>query len=485
MSARSDRWLAAVAARVVADRPDLADEAVALLGVDPTDDDPLAGATIGRIGAAYEAMLAAGDPASRKAAGQYFTPDDAAAFMASHAHDMPGGVWLDPCCGVGNLSWHLAATRPDPATFLAEDLVLMDRDPVALITAVVLLAARFGDADSLSGLARRAVCRDATSPEPWPDHDLVIANPPYGRSDRPGHLVTGPTGELYAHFLERIAAADGFVAVTPSSWLSAARLAPVRQVMAPLGGRVYAFDNMPDTFFRGPKYGSTNTNKVNSVRAAVTVHTPGDTDWRITPALCWAAASRERMFAGAADLLADRRVGPGGRWVRVHPDLAGAWDELAATDRTLADLLVTGPTPHRLTVATTPRYYVSAAVRDLDRSSREVLYFATTADRDVALLVLNSSAPLLWWRGLDGGLGLSRALLTSVPVPEVDPDTDLVDRLIDGEDDHLVTKVNAGRVSENVKRPASLVSELDALVFSGDHDFSVLSASDLFPLAAS
>lgn len=485
MISSPETWRQAVAARVVTARPDLTDAALALLGIEEVSQEEISrnrldGLTIGQVGALYERMLAEADAGSRKAAGQYFTPDDAARFMVERVSDFPPGLWLDPCCGVGNLSWHLTAAQGDPAGFLADHLVLMDRDRLALDTATVLLAAEFGDTDTLDALAGRAVCRDALSPEPWPEHDFVIANPPYGRSERPAHLATGPTGELYAHFLERIADADGFVAVTPSSWLCAARLAPVRDLLDPLGGQVYAFENMPDTLFRGPKFGSVNTNKVNSVRAAVTVRPPGATSWEVGPALCWTVASRERMFAGAPALLSERRVGPGGVWVRVHPDLAGAWDDLAAADCTVADLLADGPTAHRLTVATTPRYYISAAVGPLDRSSKEELYFDTPEDLDRALVLLNSSAPLLWWRGLDGGLGLSRALLTSVPVPEFVVDPDLVAELISTETASLVFKKNAGKISENVKRPQALVDRADEDVFGSGYDFSVLRAPDLF-----
>ncbi|MBC3179870.1 N-6 DNA methylase [Corynebacterium lujinxingii] len=56
----------------------------------------LADLSIGEISVCYEALLASLDPASRRSSGQYFTPDDAAEFMASRAKDFGEGVWMDP-----------------------------------------------------------------------------------------------------------------------------------------------------------------------------------------------------------------------------------------------------------------------------------------------------------------------------------------------------------------------------------------------------
>src|SRR5690625_1681920 len=118
------QWLAAISRRTTAQRPDLREPLMDLLGVEPAGEDVLAGLTIGEIGLCYEALLASLDRGRRRDSGQYFTPDDAAAFMTAHASDFPTGHWLDPCSGVGNLSWHLAAGRTDPASFVREHLTL-------------------------------------------------------------------------------------------------------------------------------------------------------------------------------------------------------------------------------------------------------------------------------------------------------------------------------------------------------------------------
>jgi predicted RNA methylase len=486
-------WFAAVSRLVTGMRPDLAAQLSAHLGAEPSDENPLDGLSIGDIGVVYEALLALTDHRDRREKGQYFTPDDVAAFLAGEAAKFPAGRWLDPCCGVGNLAFHLAAVLPDPAAFVAERLSLVDLDAAALRTAIALLVANFaadGDLDALPALAARSRSHDFLTLRDLPAHDYVIVNPPYARTaqlaDR--RWATARAGELYAYFLERVAKARGFVAITPASHLGGAKYAPVRDILWSLpGGEVIVFDNVPDTCFRGFKYGSTNTSTTNFVRAAITVSSPAHEGWTITPILRWAVRSRVRMFHGARTKLVPLRRAPGGEWAKVMPGTEGVWDLLvdpAAT--TLRDLVSAEPTEYVLEIAATPRYYVSATKRSLDRGSKHVLWFRTQADLDRAYLVLNSSLPYWWWRCLDGGVTLQARTLLSLPLPApVTPSADLLARLEASEASDLVTKLNAGRENENVRRPRSLVDEIDTLLLAGiAYDFTDVYASDLFAIDA-
>ncbi|EEJ53603.1 hypothetical protein HMPREF0577_1415, partial [Mobiluncus mulieris ATCC 35243] len=141
-------WLRAVAARTTRQRPDLASDLLEILGTEPqdigsldaeplgdeppggelldigvtppgaaqlgakslgakslrdkvsgaeplgsevsgADTNPLEGLSIGEIAVCYEALLATLDSRRRRSAGQFFTPDDAAAFMAAQSRDFP------------------------------------------------------------------------------------------------------------------------------------------------------------------------------------------------------------------------------------------------------------------------------------------------------------------------------------------------------------------------------------------------------------
>lgn len=472
-TAAQSAWLSAVHAHVIAQKPGLAPVLSEILGVEPTSADLFADLAIGEIGVCYEALLAHIDSDSRRDRGQFFTPDDAAHFMAERAATFPEGVWLDPCCGVGSLAWHLASVQDDPADFVAKRLVLMDKDRVALLSAIALIAGEFiadGDEDAVRHLyAVSQPPRDALTKKPLPAHDFVIVNPPYARATAPACIErTVPCQDLFAYFMERVALSSrGFVAVTPASYLSAPKFEPMRAVLdeAMSGGDVYVFDNVPDTLFRGYKYGSNNTSKTNFVRAAITVCSPTYDSWRVTPILRWKAVSRSRMFENASTFLAPRQTGPTGEWAKLMPGVETAWTRLLREPRRLRDLLSKRETPWRLDVGTTPRYYISASTRPLDRGSKAELYFPSRESRDLALLVLNSSLPYLMWRALDGGVTLPKRVLLAVPIPDLPGDhSDLVERLIDSCESNVVTKLNAGRDNENVHHSESLVRALDELV---------------------
>ena len=107
------------------------------------DRDLLEGLSIGEVSVLYEYSHAREDADARKSNGQFFTPDDVADFMASYARKFPQGRWLDPCSGIGNLSWHLIAQQDDPEEFLRTQVVLSDKDDLALLIARTLLTAAF------------------------------------------------------------------------------------------------------------------------------------------------------------------------------------------------------------------------------------------------------------------------------------------------------------------------------------------------------
>lgn len=483
------QWLAAVAKLVAAMRPDLAEQFVEHLGVEPSTANPLANLSMGEIGVVYEALVALSDHRSRREKGQYFTPDDVAKFMAAQAARFPDGDWLDPCCGVGNLSFHLAHAMTDPAQFVANRLTLIDMDAVALKTAAALLVANFAaqnDVEALPALLARSQVRNFLSTAPLPAHSFTIVNPPYARTTRIDRFKTADAGELYAYFLERVATSSkGFIAITPAAHLGGAKYASLRAILGELpGGEVLVFDNVPDTCFRGYKYGSTNTSKTNFVRAAITVSSPSDENWKVTPILRWAARSRAKMWSRARSLLVPLRFAPGGEWAKVMPKTETVWDALATSPTRLKDLVTRERTPYELHVASTPRYYTSATKRDLDRGSKHVLYFKTRAEMDRAYVLLNSSLPYWWWRCIDGGITLPLRTLLSTPIPSrLKATKSLVQQLEESEESGVVTKLNAGRQNENVRRPRELVDVIDRSLLVGvDFDFTQVYASDMFAL---
>ncbi|HHT40875.1 MAG TPA: N-6 DNA methylase [Actinomyces sp.] len=468
----------AVAARAFNARPDLNIAIGDIISVEPSEQNPLENLSIGEIGVCYEAVKALQDSGVRRQDGQYFTPDDAARFMAEQSLTFPPGRWVDPCCGVGNLAWHLTEMQSNPEEFVKNQLVLNDKDKVALKTAVVLLGAQFlalSDQDGMREMMRSATADDFLDSGKTLEGDYVIVNPPYGRTEERGGFDTAKTKENFSYFMEKITKQfGGFISVTPASYVSAPKFKTLRQLIDRhnAGGDVYVFDNVPDTLFRGYKFGSSNTSKTNFVRAAITVTDPSRADWRITPIVRWKSKSRTIMFREVGNLLSKRMIGPDGSWAKIPPGFESVWEALMKEGVILQDLLVKGTTEYSLNVALTPRYYISATFRDLERRSKKVLYFANEEDRDRAAIVLNSSLPYIWWRALDGGVTLPLRVLLSTPIPSrVDASDEIIEWLRVDEEESLVTKLNAGIVNENVKRPQGLVDMLNQIAIPHAREF--------------
>ena len=516
-------WKRALAGALSSKRPDLARQLIGHLGVDPSEMSPLADMSVGELGVVYEALLALSDPTSRRRDGQYFTPDDVAKFMVAEAGHFPAGTWLDPCCGIGNLSWHLAASQDDPSTFVERRLSLVDLDEVALASAEAILTASFaarGNHGVLPALVARSQEGDFLSAQITVTADYVIMNPPYGRTKRQDGYATARAGDLYAYFMEKVSdSTKGFVSVTPASYLGGLRYAPLRNILSTRSGRIYVFDNVPDTIFRGYKYGSANTSTTNFVRACITVVDPqvvgsvsglipqsaDISGWLITPIIRWTRANRKAMWEGLRGFLIPLRRAPGGEWAKLMPGTEAVWDALCGSEvlaqpgsedsdanaRCLADLLVVGSPEdgeslYRLWVASTPRYYVSASRKPLQRSSCHVLTFQSGEAMNQAYLLLNSSLAYWWWRCVDGGITLQKRTLASLPLPSLLEDVstgrpDLLAELERSDRSDIRLKLNAGRINENVKRPRDLVEEIDRSLLAGlDYDFTWVFVPDLF-----
>lgn len=449
------------------------------------EEDFLEGLSVGQVSILYEFSLARIDKASRKASGQYFTPDDVAAFLAHQTRLFPDtGVWLDPCAGVGNLSHALVARQGDPEDFLANRLYLVDRDPIALQVARGLLFLHHfeSDTDLLAKLDERIIARDFLSSEKPPSFDYAILNPPYARTSLDDSLTSAKSRDLYSYFLERVTRlGNGLVAITPQSFTHGAKFSGLRKVLLDNfpSLRFYCFDNVPDSIFHGVKFGSTNTNMANSVRACVTVARKEETERQITPLLRWTTSQREAMFHQVESKLTSAPLTVK-MFPKVFPGLETLYEKVHGDDyRTLETVLSDTPTNWTLTVPSTPRYFIPAVIRDLSRTSYHTLYFPSEDTRTRYYPFLNSSLLYWWWRMFDGGMSLSRETLFSVPVPTILPaNPGLVTKLLASEQENLVVKKNAGKKIENVKHPIPLLEELNTHYFGMELSQRLLAVHD-------
>lgn len=432
------------------------------------EQDMLKGLSVGQVSVLYEFSLSYVSAEDRKNSGQYFTPDDVAQMMARQSLSFDSGVWLDPCSGVGNLSYWLVHTQSDPLFFLKNKMLLSDRDPLALFIARALLALSFPTQEGLFfEIEGNFIVRDFLDDEVV-EHDYIIMNPPYVTlTTKDTRFDTADALNLFAWFMERaIKTSRGFVSITPQGFTNGKKFESLRAMMKDSGKGfdIMCFDNVPDAIFRGIKFGSTNTNQSNSTRAAVTVF-GASSERRITRMLRWTATQRAEMLSKAPDFLGRMTEAP------IFPKASEGTQGLlkqCLDQPTLQTLLVKRQTPHSLTVATTPRYYTSAVRRPLQRTSARKLYFSSEDDLNRVYPYLNSSFLFWWWMVDDGELTLSQRTLWNLPLlPVIDKlgSDNFISDLKKSERDNVTIKMNAGRANENVKHSMSLVSLLNQHYF--------------------
>jgi tRNA1(Val) A37 N6-methylase TrmN6 len=439
--------------------------------------------SIGEIGVLYEYSVTTMNSELRKSNGQFFTPDDVALFMANFSKKFPSGKWLDPCSGIGNLSWHLVAIQDEPEQFLVENLVLSDRDKLALLIARTLLTISFQDKErnlfhkvaenfiefdflSVSSNEKFLNFDAINSLEKIPKHDFVIVNPPYLATEMDARFETAKSRDLYAYFMENIIkTSKGFISVTPQSFTNAGKFVDLRRLMLKNYNRVsiFNFDNVPANIFRGVKFGSKNSNTANSIRAAITIAQPGKGDWQITSLLRWRSHERTDLF-----LLAPNHLSSVGFTDEFFPKVSKKYEQMYVDSIAfprLGERISRTPTKFSLFVPSSPRYFISALKSPVKRASQHEIFFVTARDRDIAYLLMNSSFMYWWWRVRDGGMTLSQETINSLPIPPFEIDKSLIAALAKSEKVSKVYKQNAGSAQENVKHPLSLVADLNDLIF--------------------
>nr|CRZ19172.1 DNA methyltransferase M.AluBI [Cellulosimicrobium cellulans] len=433
--------------------------------------------SIGEVSVLYEYTHAIADADARKTNGQFFTPDDVASFMAGFADRFPRGRWLDPCAGIGNLSWHLIASQEDPEEFLLERMLLSDTDELALLVARALLTAAFQrrHLNLFHEIEENFVVFDFLSVSDSgtskigalaaiPSHDFVIVNPPYlATKGRDSRFETAESSDLYAYFLENvIKTSRGFISVTPQSFTNAKKFMGLRSLLLRSYSNleILCFDNIPGNLFRGVKFGSRNSNTANSIRAAITVALPQPGVPSITSLMRWKGTERQRLFAEVERFKSHVPL-----TAEFFPKVSTVFEDLyrwTVELPRLGSLCQRTETEFPLHVPSAPRYFIPALKSPVARSSQRTLYFPNSAARDRAYLLINSSLMYWWWRVRDGGMTLSQETLLSMPLPDFAVRDDLVTRLELSEETNKVYKLNAGVSQENVKHSPELIADLNA-----------------------
>ena len=440
------------------------------------------GLTIGEISVLYEYSVALINSKSRKSNGQFFTPDDVAKFMAKFSKDFGAGIWLDPCSGIGNLSWHLINSQSDPEKFLENNLILSDKDELALLIARALFTMSFQkknsklyfdikdkfisfDFLSVSDNGQLDLFGSKDSLQKIPKHDFVIVNPPYLAVKKDTRFETSNAGDLYSYFMENIIKTSrGFISITPQSFTNAKKFQSLRKLLLDHypNFKVFTFDNVPANIFKGIKFGSKNSNQANSIRAAITVASASAGKQRITGLVRWRTSERALVFEHIEEFLSEVPLSD-----QFFPKVSSDYEEIyrkLIKQPTLRSIAKTQKTKYPLHIPSAPRYFIPALKKAAKRASQKRIYFDSDSDRDYAYMLINSSVMYWWWRVRDGGMTLSLETLMSLPLPEFKVNNKIVKALENSEKTSKVYKQNAGAAQENVKHPKALVDELNNAV---------------------
>jgi hypothetical protein len=442
----------------------------------------LDGLSIGEVSILYEYSAAKSNSKSRKSNGQFFTPDDVADFMASYSAKFDAGIWLDPCSGIGNLSWHLVAAQTDPEEFLLNRIILSDKDEVALLIARCLLTMSFQNKQdklfqkieenfikfdflSVADNGQDDLFSSSKSLDAIPKHDFVIVNPPYLAAKIDSRFETSKAGDLYSYFLENIIkSSKGFISITPQSFTNAQKFKSLRKLL--LNNfhniKIFTFDNVPANIFKGIKFGSTNSNQANSMRAAIIIALPGKGNPQITSLLRWRTSERNYLFKNIEKFLSDVTLTEE-FFPKVSKEYKNLYMEMSEA-KSLKSIFSPKRTKFPLYIPSAPRYFIPALKKPAKRASQKVIYFPSEENRDYAYMAINSSLLYWWWRVRDGGMTLSLETLMSLPLPDFKINKKIVAELEKSEKTSKVYKQNAGAAQENVKHPKSLIDKLNHAV---------------------
>lgn len=367
----------------------------------------------------------------KKDNGVFYTPEDIALFMSIKGKSFDdGGIWLDPCCGLGILSITLASLQENPIDFVKNRLIINDKDEFQLAIALQNFQEKFG-------VTPKSFNKDFLEADF--ECDYVIMNPPYfkyGNSD------------IYAYFLEKCSKiSKGIVSINPISFTNGSKFKSCRESLLNFKSlNLYHFDNIPGHIFDDAK-----------VRVSIIVAHNRSSERKTTSQIRWQTPKRAEMIQNLDNYLDDAIF---------NEDIF--YKTLANTSglihpNSLAKHVVR-QSDYPLWITSTPRYFITASSKKLDRTGQIQIFMKDEASYKRALILLNSSYLYWWWRTADSSMSLTKVTLLSLPWLEFNTDDNLYNELLESEGANKVYKMNAGRSQENVKHPKNLIKKLNKLL---------------------
>lgn len=441
---------------------------------------------IGNYGELYEIGLEHENKIDKKEMGKYYTPKDVALVMSRWLEPLEGENICDVGCGVGNLILsYLEVIGKEKAYNLINNgnLYLYDMDDIALEICRYSIAMKYGK-ELLKKIKVRH-CDFLSQKIRLPKESKVISNPPYYKitnfsDDWKITKVIIDSKELYSAFIEKIIEqSKSSVIITPYSFIGSGKFYSLRQIMNNYNGFVVSFDNVPGNIFNGRKYGIFNSNKGNSVRAAITVveNKKDVKGFRFTPLVRFKTEERSRMLKNdyLYSLLNDRYqiITPKRKnYYKCHKDLLKVLDSWEALSEQKMGNIIDSKYGKEIYVPTTCRYFTVGSKKELIRDGKRIIHIPDDEKYNYVYCMLNSTFAYWYWRLYDGGINCPLTIINSIPIFydkltkfQKEEINKIAEEMQENENKYLVYKMNAGKSQENIKFPIEYRNRINKVFF--------------------
>lgn len=441
---------------------------------------------VDNFGELYEIGLEHENKINKKEMGKYYTPKDVANIMSNWLLPLPGEKVCDVGCGVGNLIIsYLDCLGKDKAYDLIEsgNLYLYDKDDIALEICKYSLAIKYG-VELLKKINTKN-CDFLSHKVKLPKNSKVISNPPYYKIIEYGNdwditKVIIDSKELYSSFIEKIIKQSvSSVIITPYSFIGSGKFYSLRTLMNNYNGFVVSFDNVPGNIFNGRKHGVFNTNKGNSVRAAITVveNKKNVKGFRFSPLIRFKTEERNLMLNNdyLYNLINDRYQLVNAKrksYYKCHKELLKVLDLWEEKSNKKMGSLIDSNEGIKLYVPTTCRYFTVGSKKELIRDGKRIINVKGKENYNYVYCMLNSTFAYWYWRLYDGGINCPLTIINSIPVfydlfSEKQKETlnEIAEEMQQKEKNYLVYKMNAGKKQENIKFPVEYRDRINKLFF--------------------
>lgn len=440
---------------------------------------------IANYGELYEIGLEHVNKISKKEMGKYYTPKDVASVMSNWLKPLNGKNVCDVGCGTGNLilSYLDSLEKKDAINIISNgNIYLFDMDDIALEICKYSIAIKYGK-EFLKKINTKN-CDFLSRNVKLPKNSKVISNPPYYKISKFGEdwdvtKVISDSKELYSAFIEKIITQSiASVIITPYSFIGSGKFYSLRKIMNKYNGFVVSFDNVPGNIFNGRKHGIFNSNKGNSVRAAITV-VENKTDikgFRFSHLIRFKTEERNKMLNNEQlyNLINDRYQivdVTKKAYYKCHTDLLNVLDTWEKKSNERMKTLFNNE-GEKLYLPTTCRYYTVGSKKNLLRDGKRIIKIKDKNKYNYVYCMMNSTFAYWYWRLYDGGINCPLTIINTIPIfydlfngDQLNRLNKIATEMQNKEKDYLVYKVNAGKKQENIKFPRKYRDEINRLFF--------------------